>query len=539
MITRDKSMAKKRFATILTNRRFQEWLVLAFIFVISLAIRMIGIKHGFPLLTHPDEGVILHPVFNMTRYQTLNPGFFGRPNQIMYYINFLYLNSVSFLKFGRSLAETFHANQVIFHFYARLLVSIMGSLIPVVAYKIGKEFEEDFALPAGLVFALFPLYTEHALYVTPDIPITLFTLCVMYFTLRDLNQKDGYAIYLAILFSAINTAEKYPGLISMAIIFGGVLIKLINESEFSIKKYGWLFVKKCLILLLLFVVALFIVAPFLFIEYQLVIEALITESRSTHLGADNLGWAGNLLFYVRTFISWSNWLAIFMIGFGIYALVKWRKTNTIILLYGVLYWILLSKLSLHWERWALPMYITPLFLVAIGITYFWNLIKNSSRSRLLAVLILLLLSQQLLVSLYTTVRATFTDTRLVALDFCQENGITQENAIFDGYTPFLPHGSKFLDAEEIDKNDGKSYIILSSYMYDRFYKEPERYENQVALYEDIRNTHVLIEKVKPTPRAANTIERIGDVLFYAKRLVLLSNQERYTGPTIEIYRISN
>lgn len=529
---------KRANQKINSNPQLKEIYFLTNIFTVSMLIRVIGVKHGFPLLTHPDEGFSLDPVLHMTRNHTLNTGYFNRPDQILSVINFFYLNAMSYLRFGDNFAVTFPLHQLNFYHYARLLISLLGSLIPIVAYKIGKEFKPNFAVPAALFFAFFPSYVLHSLYITPDIPLMLFTLIVIYFTIRYLTKNDEKSIYLAILFSAINTAEKYPGLISLAIVFLGIFIKSFEHPADPIKIKLWRTTKILLRAGLVFVIALFFVAPYLFFNYPKVVEALIFESRSTHLGADNLGWGGNLTFYVQAFASWINIFQILLIGFGIYALIKWRNKHTLILLYGALYWILISVLSLHWERWALPMYITPLFLMAIGITYLWELIKTVPRLKLiLLTLLFLTFSQQFIRSVHIPVRMKFTDTRLIALNYCNQNGITPNNSLYEGYTPFLPGHPKFIFQENITENEDIHYVIVSSKMYERFYNEPARYEQEILFYENVRNTELLLAKYEPSPGATGTIEQMDDIGFYIKQRLQLTLNDRYTGPTIEIYQI--
>lgn len=531
-------MDKKGIKRFLLNKQAQEIAILMALFIFSLAVRRIGAKHGFPLLTHPDEDAILFPVFEMTRDRTLNAGFFKRPNQILYLLNFLYLNALSYLKFRRSLAFTFHDHIVTFHYYGRLLIAILGSLIPVLAYQIGKKFKHNFALSAGLVFAFFPLYANQSLYITPDIPITLFTLFVMLFTLCYLKQGAEKWLYLAVFFSAVNTAEKYPGLISLTIVLLGVVLKFTQTSTFSWRRNGWGLVKKLLLMILLFVAALFVVAPYLFIEFDMVREAFTREARSTHLGADNLGWVGNLLFYVQTFGIWSNILSIFWIGLGVNVLIRWRDQHALILLYGSLYWIILSRLALHWERWSLPMFITPLFLIAIGITHFWQWATTKPKIKLFLILILLFLAQQFIATIQTAVAMTFTDTRVTASIFCEDHGIVPEHTIYEGYSPLLPQEPKNIGPKDFRANQDVEFIILSSFMFDRYFAEPERYAEQITFYESIRSDHRLIAKFKPTPEAENTLERLDDMLFYVKKRVNLEPEPRYKGPTIEIYQIS-
>ena len=91
----------------------------------------------------------------------------------------------------------FRKHFLTFYTYGRLLIAIFGSLIPVFAYKIGKEIKPKFALPAAFVFAAFPLYIQYSVYIASDLPITLFTLIVLYFSLRFINTNQQKFLILA------------------------------------------------------------------------------------------------------------------------------------------------------------------------------------------------------------------------------------------------------------------------------------------------------------------------------------------------------
>jgi hypothetical protein len=520
------------------SKNFKEISFLIAIFTISLLIRWIAVDHGFPLLTHPDEGVILNPIMKMTTERTLNPGNFNRPNQILYLINFFFLNGISFLKYGTSFDNAFPANQLFFYYYARFLIAVLGSLIPVVAYKIGKELRPKMGVLTSLVFAFFPPYISHSLFITPDVPITLFSLLVIYFALRYLKMGQEKYLIIATVFSAITTAEKYPGLISLGIIFLAIIIKTFDAPPASIWHKLWKISKKALIYALIFAVALFIVAPFLFIEYQMVIEALIRESRSTHLGADNLGFTGNLVFYVQSFFNGINLIALFFLAVGIFALLKWKDKYSILLGYGAVYWILLSVLSLHWERWALPMYITPLFLTAIGIHYsLHKLAKNKALKIPLITLTLCFFSLQIISSLHRSVIMTFTDTRVASLNYCEENQITAENSLYEGYTPFYPESPKNIFDENPFEDETIDYIILSSSMFGRYYREPHRYHEQIAFYELLRNNLPLQRCFEPENNNNSISEQLDDLAYFLiNNIRQLPTDPRYKGPTIEIYK---
>jgi hypothetical protein len=520
----------------------KEFLTMTILFGVALLIRLPGLKHGFPLLLHPDEGVILDQAFFMTRegfWFPGNPGNFIRPNQILYLLNYIFLNMMSFLRFGENFSARYLINQQHFYHYARFLIAIMGAIIPPLAYKIGKLFKPNFALAAGLVFLAFPSYGLHSLVVTPDVPITLFTMLVMYFTLRYIKKNETLSLYAGILFAAVNTAEKYPGLITLAIIFSGILIKAFDHPTNSIKiKFQQAF-RTSFPAILAFILALFLTAPKLFINSSMTMVGFLHSARAEHLGADHLQFFGRLLYYIRSFATWSNILAVVFLGAGCYAIIKFYSKPALILLYGLLYWICLSVLSLHWERWALPMYLTPLFFIAIGISFLWQKFQASSKMKWVGLaLFSLYFGQQLIASIHIPVARAFTDTRVAALAYCQANGITPENSLYEGYTPFQER-QKPITILEAQKNKPAEYdyVILSSVMFDRVYQSPLNYSGEVQAYNQIRNLERLLTRIEPHPQANGVVDMLDDIALYFSQRLHFTTQVRYRGPVIEIYRV--
>jgi len=534
----------------LTNKKFlkkplivtsyKEILFLVTIFIVSFILRRIGLRYGFPLLTHPDEAFSLDPVFYMTSNKTLNSGTFNRPDQIMLTMNFIYLNLISYFHYGKSMAHTFWENQLTFYYYGRLLICILGSIIPLVAYKIGKEFKTNFGIVAALIFAFFPSYVIHSHYITPDIPITLFTLLVILFSIKFLNTQKMNYLYLATIFSAVNTAEKYPGLLSIVIIFTTFLMNVFQKDEFTTRRKASNLLKGGLKIVGIFFIALYVVAPNIFIEFGKVIQTIQYEARSTHLGADNLGWFGNMVFYIERFSSFSNIFTLIFFIVGFIHIIKYKNINYILLFYGIFYWVSLSYLSLHWERWALPMYITPLLIISIGITYLFHFSRDKRILRIISSLIIAgFIIHQFLYSLSASIKLSFTDTRVVALEYCIENGITRENSKFEGYTPFNSQNPGNIFDFDSKNNIDKEYIILSSGMYDRYHSEPERYKDAVNFYKEVRNNNLKLVEIKDTGvNHGNSKEAVENIIYYIKLFFRLIPVERYNGPTIQLYEIT-
>jgi 4-amino-4-deoxy-L-arabinose transferase-like glycosyltransferase len=534
--------ATKPYSSYLNHPIIKEFVTMTILFGVALLIRLPGLKHGFPLLLHPDEGVILDQVLFMTRegfWFAGNPGNFVRPNQILYLLNYVFLNIMSMIRFGENFAARYLINQQHFYHYARLLIASMGALIPPVAYQIGKLFKPNFALAAGLTFIAFPSYVLHSLYVTPDVPITLFTLLVIYFMLRYLHKNETLSLYFGILFAAVNTAEKYPGLISLSIVFAGILIKAFDHPTNPLSiKLRQAFRTSCLAILA-FILALFLTAPKLFINSSMAVMGFLHSSRHEHLGADHLRFFGRLIFYIQSFASWSNILGIILIAAGCYALYKWYSKSMLLFFYGLVYWICLSVLSLHWERWALPMYLTPLFLISIGICFLWERYQHRPKIKwVVLALLTLYFGQQLITSIHIPIARASTDTRVAALDFCQANGITPENSLYEGYTPFQKR-QKPITLLEASKNNPSdyAYVILSSMMFERVYQIPHNYPEEVQAYDQIRNTESLLTRIEPHPPANGVVDMIGDIAHYLGHRLKSTTYERYRGPIIEIYQV--
>ena len=531
--------------------------ILICILLVALFLRVSGSHFGYPLLTHADEKAILQPVLHMTEKMTLDPNMYNRPDHIMIYINFFTLNIISFLKFGLFISSTFHDNEFFFYHVARIITALFGVACVFITFLIGKQFKKDFGLIAALVFAIFSSFVEHSNYVTPDVPITLFSLLIIYFSIKFLKTDRKIYLILSTLFCAVNTAEKYPGLISLIIVSTVIIIKIWplirKDLSCGLKEL----VKTHIHYGLIYLLFLFLVAPNIFIEYGQVLAAIKRESRSYHLGVENLGWFGNMLFYAKTYFNISGAILFISLIIGIIMFIKNKELFMLPLFYGFAYWFLLSKIPLHWERWALPMYITPLLISSYGIRYVYDYlisIKNKSKINLMVFYLLLFFSgiTMLLECSIGIMRNSFQDTRVISLEYCNNNGISKDNSISEGYTPFIPNELVNL---KFDYNmvTSRSYIILSSYIYRRYYNENERYNDQVQLYERIKKENKLIVSFKPWSYTKKLKENpvlgsMGIHLEYDRfiksinffnALITHQNYPPLTGPQIDIYQVES
>jgi hypothetical protein len=351
------------------------------------------------------------------------------------------------------------------------------------------------------------------------------------------NEKKLWLI-LACIGVGLNTVEKYPGILTYGIVLVTIGIKVFSHKKQHHRINWQFFFREIAITLTVVILSMFIFAPHLFFKLDQIREILIYESRSTHLGADNLNWFGNMLFYLKVFINSAGWIVFLFALAGIILSVASKQPAMLLLYFGAGYWVALSKLGLHWERWSLPMMITPLLLAAFSITKLWETIKSRKIVKVLVtVFLIVFFSLFALNGLTSSVLLTWQDTRVVALDFLNKNNITMENSISEGYTPFYPrYAGRIFDFNY--NNPGQiRYVILSSNIYGRYEAEPDRYKTENDYYSDLRAEATLIAEFLPSMKPDNPWEQLIVTVDYFSNLVRGTKTTYTTGPTIQVFKI--
>lgn len=523
----------------LTKLNKNIWLIPLAIFLIALMVRVIGLKFSYPLLTHHDEKAMIDPLIEMSRNHTLDSGDYRRPNQVLYTVLFGYLNLLSKLLFHKNFGWAYEENILFFYLQARLVVAIFGAFVPVLAWKIGKLFKGiDFSLPAAFLTCFYPSYIIHSHYITGDILNTVFSLAVILFCLVYLQKKKRIWLILACVGVALNTLEKYPGILS----YGIILFTLGINSFFQYQKerrMDWgFFLREVLITLVIVLLSMFTLAPHLFTKLDQIRSALISEARSTHLGADNLSWLGNMNFYLQVFIDAAGWIVALFAVAGIFITIASKQTAMLLLFFGTGYWVALSKLGLHWERWSLPMMITPLLLSALGMAKAWETGRSHKIVKVLTITFFtIFFVSYALNGMMSSILLTWQDTRVAALQFAIANNITEENSVSEGYTPFFPRQVKTIFDFDHNSPGQTNYVLLSSNMYGRYEAEPERYALESGYYGSLRDAAILIGEFEPSTKPSSPEDQFMVLVDYLANLLKGTKTSNLTGPTIQIYAL--
>ncbi len=221
-------------------------------------------------------------------------------------------------------------------------------------------------------------------------------------------------------------------------------------------------------------------------------------------------------------------------------------------------WIVLSALPLHWDRWGMPMHVTPLLFAALGIhaafCALWGKLPRGHRiarfgiRTLLVVLGVLVLTNNLAGALAIDYSLAAPDTRKTAKQYADSIGATPENSIYEGYSPFNPGQGGAIIFTEFVVRDGKlylsegarlehpQYLILSSTMRGRYLADP-RYVAEQAFYQAVTDNLPLLRVFGATGMGESKWElpNIRERASYLRRMA----DDGLTGPNLYIYDASS
>lgn len=508
--------------------------------LVGAAVRYVGVLWGLPMQLHADEWVVVEYAIDLASRNSFEPAFFARPDHLEIQLSYLAYQVWAHVFHGTSPEALFATTQAPFYAISRTITATFGTAMIPLAYLIGRTLNRPIGLLMAVGVALFPPFIEHSRFATPDIPLTFTVMLVMLGCVLYLEKPGWWPLLLATAGVALGITVKYPAALGTLAIAAVVIIVAIRDRHpLQILSRGAAAAG-------LVVGITFALSPVLFTNASEVIHQLTAQNSEGHLGASGLGWGGNLQYYaIQMLTSGGLLLVLFAVAGGVWA-VATRRWAAVPLALGIVYWIALSRLSLHWDRWGLPMYLTVVLFAAIGVyaAVVWARgLTRLQRPARWTVGILAGISGVTLL-LGAVAQAAFTlvpDTRQVAAEELPEWGATPENTVYDGYTPFLPDGPATI-ASELEVVDGRlvpreegadvDFILTSSLMSGRYLRDPTREES--AVYVVLRDDETPIARWIPVggpPAGAFELPRIVSTLGYLGALA----GGGMSGPRLALY----
>jgi hypothetical protein len=221
-------------------------LALFLIIVLALILRLVGIKHGFPFIYHPDEPTIIRSALGV-RFK-LNPGHFDWPH-LYIYLNFvLYKVFAAFrdLAVSAGLKGTISSSfplvwndNLIFYYLTRCFSAIFGALTVIPLYLTGKElFGKKAGIFSALTMAILPYHVWHSHYSLGDVPMVFMLAWGLYFSSKIMKSSDIKNYLLAGLFVGLSASMKYNGGLSALMVPVAHFIRVFmpkKDSEVFVK----------------------------------------------------------------------------------------------------------------------------------------------------------------------------------------------------------------------------------------------------------------------------------------------------------------
>ncbi len=202
-----------------TEKTIKFNLPLFLIVVLALALRLVGIQHGFPFIYHPDEPTIIRSALGV-RFD-LNPGHFDWPHLYIYLNFILYKVFAAFrdIAVSAGLKEAISSSlplvwddNLIFYYLTRCFSAILGALTVIPLYLTGKElFGKKAGIFSALTMAILPYHVWHSHYSLGDVPMVFMLTWGLYFSSKIIKSSDIKNYLLAGLFVGLSASMKYNG----------------------------------------------------------------------------------------------------------------------------------------------------------------------------------------------------------------------------------------------------------------------------------------------------------------------------------------
>ena len=537
-------------------------ITIAIVVVIGGLFRVLSCFWGYPVPLHVDEPTIVEKTIDMLSRHSWNAYVYNRPDQFEIKCNAFLFTAVSWIKYHVPACVAFKAHEMTFYLTARLYTALLGTaLILVTSMIIGRVTEsmpvqtKIAQISGAFIVAFSTIFIKRSALATPDIPLTFIIAVFTYLFLIYLETGEYKTFVWSCIVIGIGITIKYPAaILCIPLAFMVVYRAVIIESKPSV------IAKLALKSILFICVTIFIVAPNLYTDAGKVYTTLLREARSTHLGADGLGFTGNFLYYARTAIDNLGWESVLLACIGVFSIIKSNLKQRYVLVIGLIFWICISVLPLHWERWGVPVYFFYNLTVAIGIGFITNhyvsdnikgnIVLNNTGGVIFygfaSLLSVLMLFNIFISGCAVTKCSLLTDTRISAKKYCDRNGITKNNTLYEIATPFAPKSGIYhliVRSFNLEKSGikikkeymHKKYLMFNNTFRERYLKESARYKKEIAVFEGINKKYKLLHKEIPDGNYEQQSEIIRNIKY---SLQYLCSRYKTIGYTIYIYQLN-
>lgn len=481
----------------------RESILISSIFLIALFLRVWAVDYDLPYIYHPDEPGYIMISQNIFKTGDLNPHFFNYPS-LFFYINALAY--VPYYLFGKLVGVLHSPNDI--QPVITLIMGVTRAPMPTtvllgravtlcfgmgavgLTYLVGKRITGRTAvgISAALMVAISPAHVWHSRLITPDTFVMFFSLATLLVTILIYQQGKTWQYIAAGICVGLTASSKYNG--------GLIILPLLIAH---LLRYGkTAFKQPNLYLALLFCgIGFFATTPYAILDSAKFLNDLKFEAQ--HYASGHAGMEGNALQWYLNYM-WETGVGLYLLAVvGLfYGAIRHPKETGLLSIFPVVYFTFISNFIVRNDRTFLPLAAFLFVLAAWLLIGLFDKVKTlpaeSLRKPALAILTgltLIALTQPISRTIADARDLETVDSRETARNWIDNNLPSGAKVAVESYAPFVDpsrfavqgFGRMIENAPEWYREQGFDYLVFSQGIYGRFYREPERYQNEKSQYD--------------------------------------------------------
>ncbi len=497
---------------IVKLRQAAPQVILPSLLLLAFALRAWGTRFGLPeYVYHPDEHAIVERATTVLRTGDYSPHWFNYPTAYIYvqaltYIPYFLISAAR--GFGDTIPSTAPYG---FYFAGRLMTALIGALTVPVVYVLSKKmFDQRTGLVASLMLTFSLLHVVHSHYVTTDVPMAFWAILSFVFCYLALERGGLKYTILAGLFAGLAASTKYPGLVAV--------LPLLLVQVLTVRWGRWgLLGQRLGVSLGTFIAGFLLGTPYALLELNTFVSSL--GSVLSHYGASQPGFEGSnaAVWYVGQMLR-SPDVVVVAIGLAgiVWALVKHRRRDLLLLSIVIPYYLLLSLWTVRFERHLVALLpflaiLAARFLVE-GVRWLSKTVKPPAGWNLREVpeipLVACLSAAAILMPASAILdfdRAlSQRDHRTIAAEWVNANAPAGSKIVTEAFSiPLDEDRFEVIQVVRIDSHDlawyrqqEVEYIIVSDGHWRVLFRQPEMYSREIATYRDILGHATVLQEFR-------------------------------------------
>lgn len=501
----------------MTHWNRKEIALVIFIVAVAAGLRLWSNGYDLPYLYHPDEPAIIRVAINMFHTGDQNTHFFGYPS-LMFYVH--EAGYALYYGFGRltgtmttrmdvadlssiAMGASFATDPMVI-MIGRFITLLFGVATVVMVYLIGRRLSGRWVggTLAAMLLAVYPPHIYHSRLITFDAPATFFAVWAAYGALLILQEGRTRHYAVAAIAVGLAAASKYNVAIVAIVIPAAHFLRAGAAGWRDKRLYGTALVAA---------LAFLVTNPYAILDYPGFSAKVFASGRHYSRGhegmeGDTVRWYLN---YLWTTASLLPILALLQIVIGA---VRRSKQTILLASFPLLYFLFISSFDVRNDRTLLPV-VPFVFLLAATLLADWGRaaqqIENRTTRRLTTAGLVIVTAALLLMPARSTVainiqRQTEALSGPLAGQWIMTHVPPGSRIAMESYGPYFDPSA--FDLQVINGlvdhppqwyiDEGFDFLVFSQGSYGRFFRDPERYPEQIVRYEELFASFELVQKFR-------------------------------------------